>query len=259
MKRLIIVIAAIMIGISGTFSRPAIAEESSKGGGFLTGQWMLGAGAWYETSPYKGADDEILPVPLIFYQGDRFFIRYNQLGCKLIEWNNIGVSAIGIYRLDGYEEDDSDFLNGMDDRNSTIDIGLNIEFETGHGELELELLTDALGEHKGQEVKVSWEKNYRIKDRWSIEPSIGLSWQSSKLADYYYGVKTTEATSSRPAYNVGSALNWKMSLKGKYKISDHWMLMSGIEVELLDSDINDSPIVDNDTLFSGMLGIIYRF
>lgn len=151
MKKLIMVISALMIGISGTFSRPAIAEESreesSKGGGFLNSQWMLGVGAMYETNPYKDADDEILPYPAILYQGDRFFVRFNRLGCRLIVRNNIEVSAIGAYRLGGYEEDDSDFLNGMDHRNPTIDAGLNIEFETGYGEPELELLTDALDEH----------------------------------------------------------------------------------------------------------------
>ena len=120
MKRLIIIMAGIIIAISGYFSTVAFADEQieesdEKEPGirwFLPGEKSLGVGGIFKTTPYKDADDKIIPFPFISYRGKRFFFRGTTLGLKLIEWNNFELDVIGTYCFAGYDEDDSDFLKG---------------------------------------------------------------------------------------------------------------------------------------------------
>ena len=265
MKRLLLAIAVpFIICIFGSF--PALAEknsvemneENSKGSSFLKGQWMLGFEAMYKTIPYRDVDDKIRPFPFISYRGDRLFFQGLELGIKLIKWENFEVAAIGTYRFGGYEADDSAFLEGMDDREGTLEAGLNVKLKTDFGNLSAKWLFDVLGKHEGHEIKIFYMKKFRVK-RLLIRPYVGLSRHSSKKADYYYGVEPTEARSWRPAYDVDYAINWEAGVKVGYEISRHFMFMLHGGFEFFDNDIIDSPIVDEDKQYSVFAGVVYRF
>lgn len=41
----------------------------------MAGDFSLGAGAVFNESPYKGYNENTTAVPLISYEGDRFYVR----------------------------------------------------------------------------------------------------------------------------------------------------------------------------------------
>lgn len=236
------------------WSSNAMANSNDDPSNFLS----FGLGAAFSSSPYQGVDSEISPFPLVIYQGERLFLQGPQFGYRLFKQDNFNLALLGSYRLQGYESDDSSFLQGMDDRNGTLEAGLQAELETDLGQFRLSVLSDLQDEHNGQEVKLEMEKMFSFQ-KLSISPSAALIWQSGKLADYYYGVTTAEATLARPEYEVDDTLMLEVGLMANYMLSRHWSINGRVAVSKLANEVSDSPIVNDDLVTNGFIGFSYRF
>lgn len=239
--------------------REALAARATdpETGAFPAG-WALGPGVFYETGLYKSADSLLIPVPTVYYRGKHCMIYVKKGGCKFFESKFVELSGIADLRLDGFEPDDGDFLEGMDDRHISLDGGLGVEFDTPFGNIELEATHDLLGNHEGYEIALGWSAPIVLK-RWVINFSLAHHWKSSDMADYYYGVKPSEALPGRPAYDVGSATMWGLVTTVNYRISPKWLALALASYEAYDSDIKDSPIVEDSGQFRALVGAAYRF
>ena len=96
-------------------------------------------------------------------------------------------------------------------------------------------------------------------DGLSVSPFAAAIWQSGQLTNYYYGVRGVEATAARPAYKVDSAVLLQVGMRASYRLTDAWSLTGQVAVTRLADEISDSPIVEDDYVASGFLGIGYRF
>lgn len=92
-----------------------------------------------------------------------------------------------------------------------------------------------------------------------IEPAIGIQLQSSELVDYYHGVRDSEVRDGRPAYEGDRAVNSLVSLTVGYSINTQLLAVAGVGKLVLDSNITDSPIVDEENVRKVGLGLIYTF
>jgi outer membrane protein len=86
--------------------------------------WGVGLGIISEDEGYieLGSDSMAVPIFIINY-GD-FYLMGPKFGYQLYGNDNYTFGLTGNYRLDGYEAQDSPFLIGMDDRDGTLDIGV---------------------------------------------------------------------------------------------------------------------------------------
>jgi outer membrane scaffolding protein for murein synthesis (MipA/OmpV family) len=116
----------------------------------------LGAGALISTQPYKGVDARIYAVPLFAYEGKRLYVRGIVGGYRLYSIGDWSVGPVIQPRFEGYEEQDSPFLNGMDDRDWSLDGGVGTSLLTKYGLFGLSFVTDLLGRHNGQELEFSY-------------------------------------------------------------------------------------------------------
>lgn len=225
----------------------------------VTGTWSLGLGFITGTRPYRGIDGRFFAFPIIGYEGERLSWRGPRLSYRVHTVGSVDLRAVAEVRFDGYDHDDTSRLDGMQDRDFSLDAGGGLSYRfLPRWRLEGELLRDVLGKHKGQEFRSSLKRSFSH-GRWTVTPSVGLKILSNRTADYYYGVRRSEARPGRSAYNVGSALNWEAGIGMNYRSAGHWMVVGNVGVEVLDPDINDSPIVARDTLFSLFLGVVYVF
>jgi len=218
----------------------------------------LGVGGAYSSNPYRGADAEFVPFPLVVYEGERFFFRGTRAGYYLYRKESLSFSLLASYRMDGYESGDSAFLQGMSDRDGTLEAGLQTTLATPVGSVRASLLSDLLAEHSGHEARLSLSKRFPL-DGLSVSPFAAAIWQSGQLTNYYYGVRGVEATASRPAYKVDSAILLQLGTRANYRLTDAWSLTGQVAVTRLADEISDSPIVEDDFVASGFLGIGYRF
>lgn len=221
--------------------------------------WSLGPGILSSPEPYVGADNEVFPVPLLTVDSKRFFFQGIEGGLHLIDRDGFTLDALASIRFQGYEADDSPFLEGMEDRDDSLDLGLEAAWEARRIGFSLKLLADALSESDGQEATAEVYFPLQFGRKLRLEPGVAAVWQSDALVDHYYGVRPVEARPGRPAYEGPSTINGQLKVQAFYFLSQRWMLVGFARLEALGSEIEDSPIVEDSTSYLGFLGVTYRF
>ena len=249
----------LIIALTLLICSAAIAEEGKNiSQADSNSMFLLGPGVLVTVKPYKGMDSTIYPVPVVTAVSAPFYFFIDTAGCRLFSDSNMTFDLIGKLRLDGYDADKSDDFDGMHDRNMTIDVGGEFGISGDWGNLYTRILTDTLGQHDGQEFRVTYAKPFKF-EKTKISPSVGFALLSSNLADYYYGVRNDEAHAGRPAYDPGASVNWFVGLDANYQLNNDWTLLTSITYYWLDSNIRNSPIVDKDYTISIIAGAMYRF
>ena len=210
----------------------------------------------------KGGDTETLVIPAVYIQQGRFTLFGPQASWTFYYEDGLMVSAIARLRSEGYDDNESRYLRGMDDRHASLDAGLMIAQKFDWGRLRAEWTSDILNEHKGHELRVLADRrfsNFFGLEKLALTPAVGVNWRSKQLNDYYYGVERKEVTATRPAYNVGSTMGLLTSMRMDYPLSDRWNLFTSLSVEWLGSEITDSPIVDQHYKTTVLIGTLYKF
>ncbi len=240
-----------------TQSETTAAEEVDEGPSV-----HVGGGAVISSQPYVGTDTRVYPLPLFTYEGKKLYFRGVMGGYWLYSFDGLSVGPVIRPRFEGYEEDDSSELEGMDDRDWSIDGGLGVSWLTDIGLFGVTFVTDMLGRHNGQELDFS----YTILFKWGgfdFIPSVGVRWKSENLVDYYYGVEDEEirfdGAVSRASYDGNDAVDPYLQLAVRRKLNDRWSLLGAVQYEWLDSEITDSPVVEDDYEASFLLGILYSW
>ena len=217
---------------------------------------VIGLGALYATEPYTDVDEDVWAVPLIKGKYKKFYIDGKSAGYILNDNEELELSLVIKPRLMGYEDDDSPILNGMDDREWSIDGGLRLKWNNEFFTLSTTLLNDLLNEHQGQEVSCVISREF--KDG-VFTPRAGVRWLSDDIIDYYYGVLGNEATPIRAVYTADDTLTYFSGFTVAVPLGEKWALIGDFEYEGLGSEIKDSPIVDADEILTFIAGIVYRF
>jgi MipA family protein len=234
------------------------AEELEKRPKYKVPNRSLGLVALYSTSPYQGQEDRTMIVPSIWYKTGGFFIRNTSLGFQVYEEDRFQIELLAKYHFEAYRESDSETLAGMDDRDATVEAGLKLQYKFDFSTVELSAYSDVLDNHSGQELELKIKKNWRWRFL-SIDPYVGLSYFSNDYSNYYYGVRTKEATIERASYDLGQTFNWNTGISLRAGLNENVMLFTNFKVNFLDSKIDDSPIVDQDILFTAIIGVSYSF
>jgi outer membrane protein len=248
------VILAGLIVVVASFSQ-VFGEESPATAKSWNG---IGPGLLFDSSPYKGDDDDVMPIPVIFYESKDWYFKGRTAGYKLFGNDCVSLDLIARYRPDGYKSSDSSALSGMSERRTTVDAGVAASYFDGWGRTTVFFLSDMLGNHDGQEVELSYGKRF-VKGKWSITPSVGALWQSSNLTNYYYGVRGKEARVGRPRYSAGEGWNPFVAFDFMCEINEQWSALATFRYEWLDNEIKSSPIVANDYEILVLFGVVYKF
>jgi outer membrane protein len=218
----------------------------------------VGGGAFVQTSPYAGVDARVYPAPVVAYEGERLYVRSAIVGYRIISENGLMIGPQVQPRIEGFKEDDSRFLEGMQDRNWSVDGGVNIEAATPVGLFGTSIVTDLLGRSRGQEVEFRYLIMFPLLG-FHLIPSGGVRWKSDNLVDYYYGVRPSEARPDRPAYEGHQAFDPFLRLVVRHNLTKHWSLFSDAQYEWLASEITNSPIVSKDYQLSVTTGVLYAW
>ncbi|MBI4290220.1 MAG: MipA/OmpV family protein [Betaproteobacteria bacterium] len=230
----------------------AIVPEGTGGAG-------LGFAMRFENSPYRGEDKRSDFVPIYVYEGKRVFLEAYRVGLKLHETPDSRLDLFFGYRFEGFSNDrPPQSLVGMADRDPGVDLGLAYQRRKPWGTLFGEVLHDAASGSNGTEVRVGYRYDWAI-GKLRLQPQFSLAARNSNLNNYYYGVRPTEATATRPAYEPGSGVNTEFGLSAVYRLSERWRLIAGVSAKRFSSGVRASPIVADRTQIAGLLGMAYDF
>lgn len=241
--------ATVLMGLVLVCVSPAAAQQPSG--------WSLGVGAVASGEPYGEADTRVTPVPVLGYEGERFFLRGFAAGWRLPRVGSFRSALVVRARMQSFDADDDPVLEGMDSRRRTAEGGLRVgggkRWLRGHVGVYQELL----GRYHGQVVEARLQAPVPM-GHWVLVPSVGVDWHSSETADYYYGVGADEAKSDRPAYAPGASLNRVVGLGLRYRGGERFRFVLNVNRAFFDSSVRASPIVERDGRWSGFAGVSWR-
>ena len=225
------------------------------------GELTIGAMGAYASSPYKDYDDRFLPIPLVSYEDERFFVRGAGAGVHI--WKDathelsVGLSYLP-HEFDNGRTDDRR-LKKLDNRHAGLNVDLLYQMKGEWGAASLKVSRDIIGNSDG----FSGDLAYRyplVYGKLSVNPGVGVVWESEKQLDYYYGVSDRESRKSGlKSYDPGNGFSPYLSLNAGYALTENWSLTAGGKITFLSSEIKDSPMVDDSYRVEAFVGVAYSF
>src|SRR5690606_5282120 len=249
--------------------------------------WRLGLAIGYgeRTNPLIQSEDVPIVVDLdIAWFGERFFFDNGDFGFTFADGERATVSAVARINSDRlfFSRTDTKFFRVLGttggpptyvpvneagpgvvdvevpDRDYAVELGLEVLADGGWGMLQLSAHHDAGGTHTGYEVFLDYARGWR-RQRWYVEPSVGASWKSAEMNDYYWGVRPEEAGALLRPYRAGAGVDVHARLLASYQLTSAWVLSAAAEIVRLNDEAAKSPIVAERNVLGWFAGLGYRF
>jgi len=220
--------------------------------------WAIGLGGSVQTQPYAGVDRKTRALPLVLFENKYVRVAGPGLDLKLPDAGPVAFSLRARYSDEGYAEDDAPGLAGMASRHGGVWLGAAARWRSDFAQVFAEVSSDASGHSKGLQARVGVDKELRL-GRFSLTPSVSVSWFDRKYVDYYYGVTSAEALATRSQYDGRATVNTDLNVRGRYMLSPQSAVTFELGATRLGSGITDSPLVDRSTTARVGVGYLYRF
>lgn len=222
---------------------------------------FFGAGFSFRQSEYKGKDSESGVYPFVFFSKGNFFIKGLKTGVTLVKGRPIEADIFIEPGFMGYEDGDSVYLTGMDDRRASWDAGIELSAPLsllGNALTGLSITTDLSGHHQGRKIGLSLSKQFNLSPLF-ISPGLFVQWQSRQVVNYYYGVRERERIPGRKDYYPGHTVNICPELEIYMALSREWFVFSRNRLVVFGKEIENSPIVGRKHVFNAVLGLARSF
>jgi MipA family protein len=143
-------------------------------------------------------------------------------------------------------------------RDYAIETGIETLFDGVWGAASVRAFHDVSGTHRGYEVAADYR--YRMTHgRLSLAPTLGLSYKSARLNDYYWGVHEDEANAGLPVYEVGGGLSWEAGLRANYYVTKRLRFALSLNYERLHDAVAASPLAREDHVLAYFSGLAWMF
>jgi outer membrane protein len=226
-----------------------------------TGDWhgLVGAAVIRLQQPMADTRSFVLPLVAVSYR-QTFYWHFGETGVFVLNSDDGRARlAIALKARRGYNPADYPNLTGMDERYTSVEGGLHGIWLSHASLISYGVFSDISGRSHGGSAQLSLAHPLHLAPRWQLVPSIGAEWLSDKVVDYYYGVKPSEATSTRPVYIGTASTNLRLGLMLNYRLSRDWTLFGGVGYTRLGTGISDSPIVTRDGVGAVHIGGGWHF
>lgn len=238
---------------------------ASAAAGQARGQNYIGVGVGVRPE-YEGAKDyHAVPVPLVNYQTDHFFIAprggWPSLGFKAVLGNDFSTGLFLGAEM-GRDSSDSDRLKGLDDIDFHGVYGAYLSWDPGRFSL-----SAAYGQatRSGYGGKLDLRASYRLlkTTRDTVSVGVGTQWASHDAMQTWFGITSDQSAHSHEGLSPYSpSAGFKSAaLFGSWRHSFNrdWGLVTTLGVSTLLGDARDSPVVERKTGVFGTVGVTYAF
>lgn len=257
-----LMLAGLLAGASSAFAGSNYMDDASsiQSDNTIQENNGIGIGYAYSQNIYEGVSDKFQPFPLLNLNVGDFFLKGETVGYNAYKDENLSFAFVAQPQFGGYDADDSSELAGMTDKYYLINAGVQARYRLMPFSFTVSGLHDVTGRTAGNSASAKMAVMIPLDDeRFVIIPSMSATWEDSNITNYYYGVSSSEATSTRSAYDPGSAVNLGYGLTVKYKIAENWGATLGYVLTQYADDISDSPIVSRKYASTVLAGVSYLF
>jgi outer membrane protein len=143
-------------------------------------------------------------------------------------------------------------------RDYAIEAGVEVLTDGEWGMAAFRAFHDVSDTHNGYEVSAEYSFRW-VHGRWSVSPTAALTYKSSALSDYYWGVHEDEATFLLPAYEVDGGIGWEAGLRTSYYVNKSGRLALSVNYESLQHSVAMSPLVEDKQVLGYFAGMVWQF
>ena len=229
------------------FSLPAHAYEVPEK------DWGIAVGLRHAKIPFKTKDESVQDfIPLMFYDGDIFFMRGLTGGIKLYDKEVWQFSLLGRYRYFDIPSEHQNLVQG-----GGLDVGGQLKYRINDDlETNLELLTDEESRYYSSiNARYHWESG-----SWDLHPYVTLRYKSADFNDHYYGLDGFPDPDNLPNTinnKLGSAFDLTLGSEVRYHVASNFYILGRAQLTTLDSSTRDSASIENGTHGEIYLGIAF--
>ena len=269
----VIAVFAFLLGVK------AQAQDTDPNGAPTKPLWELGAVAGGIYSPdYPAADKNSLhglALPFLIYRGDFFRMGRDSIAKGVFienDYTELNVSLAASFNANSSE---NNARRGMPDLDYLAEIGPQLKIKIGElygGKTELQLPVRAVFSTDFGRIdqrgwlfnpKVSHERKNIFNSSIDMSSSIGSSFATKKLHEYFYRVEPRFATATRPAYEADAGyLGSDITLGLSYGITDRVRAYVGWRVGYYGGSANEEgPLFRqkvNSSIYIGFTWSIYQ-
>lgn len=247
-----------IVGISVTIATMGFIFSGS-----AEAQWSVGGGVVSADGGYRGIDRDTFFIPVVGYEGERFYFRGIELGYRLTDpqlrsphqWSVIVTASP--YRFRPGDSNDPQMQN-LDRRNLSAEVALDYRFMTPYGVLDARVGQDIRG--SGHRFSTHYSYPLPISQSWMIIPRAGVNFISSGYTDYYYGVSESEAAASGlEQYSSQDAFNPFAGMTVMWRVNENTNVVAAFTGTRLSSKIANSPMTDSRYINSIFAAVSYSF
>lgn len=193
--------------------------------------WGIGVLVRNAEIPFNTEADNVTSfIPMMFYQGETFFIRGIEGGAHLYQQSDWQFNAIARMR---FFDIPAEFQNQV--QGDTIDFGLQWRKTTGKNSfLDIELFSDLEGNPYGN-VSKSW---YFQRGSWELIPKLSARYKSASFNSHYFSL---EEISDQI---IGAGIELNANIEARYHVASNFYLLGSIGATALDSNAYNADIVE---------------
>ncbi|TDO98647.1 MipA/OmpV family protein [Marinomonas balearica] len=217
----------------------------------------LGAGVLQMQSHVKGEKSETEFFPMVELSYGGFSLSADGLGYTY-ELSPLSAVFFSLGTRNSTVDGGNLTLSNLTKRDDATEVGVAWIKNEPMFELTTYLNADISNTHKGFEVGFDLGKPMMFAGGY-LTPSIGVNYLSEDLVNYYYGVSSSEASNGIKSYDADGSLGANLGLEYVYKIYSGWHSYTAVSWDYLGSGVGDSSIVERDSVWSGIIGIVYEF
>jgi outer membrane protein len=257
----------------------AESEASASEGAAADGAyWELGIGLSGISFPdYVGSDERRywpLPFPYVLYESKRVTVDQGTLSGALwlTERLHLDISAGGALPVDSHN---NKARKGMRDLDAVGEVGPSLKYEFYHSDSGRHRLTADLPIRSAIAVSLDGVRyvglisspnvEYRLREpaddgRWTFSVSTGPLFADDRYDNYFYRVRSHEATADRPAYRAdGGYGGWRLSGGFSRRWKQFWFGGFLRYINLNGAVFENSPLVKTDSYLIGGVGAAWVF
>lgn len=216
---------------------------------------------------YEGSKDyEVTGFPIIAPAGGDGdgvvqFRGLDDVRLRLINPNGFEAGVLGGYRF-GREDDDADRLLGLGDVDGGLVVGGYAAYNFGFAKPFISYHHQVTGD-SGAWLRLGAETKIPLVDGIALTAIAGATYANNDYMDSYFSVSPTQAGNSVAGlgvYDAGAGFkDVYLSLGTTVPLTPDWSLKLAGQYTRLIGDAADSPIVESQDQFTGLVGLTYKF
>jgi len=206
--------------------------------------WGLGVLVRNAEIPFDTEADNVTSfVPMMFYQGETFFIRGLEGGAHVYQHNNWQFNAMARMRFFDIPAEYQNEVQG-----DTIDLGFQARKSFSNDSFfDVELFSDLEGNPYAN-VSQSW---YFQHNSWEFMPKVSARYKSASFNSHYYALgDLTEQT-------IGAGIEVNAGIETRFHVAKNFYLLASVNGTLLDKNAYQSDAVSQRWQTEAYLGFAF--